>query len=318
MHLPRPDRRDVTDPAQAAVGLALAALARLYDAHHQCGLSLAYRLLGNHRDAEEVVEEALLAVWRASARCNRASWSARTRLLAAVRQRAVEVLRARQGRSVCRVVPEWEQVHGVLSQPTGSMTAEDDLERRAAAAWAVAARCTAVSAEGRAVGAWISVLGACGEAADVRGMAAQQLAALRSRGAVASLVTALGDPSADVRFWAAFALGELGSADIVPELAHLAATDEAVVPGCWSVGQDAAEAIVRIGERRLEPAVELVLSSTSPRPQRPVAGAAVARRPLASRRSGSAPRLPRGFGGPNRAARRSGLREPVGVGPSRS
>jgi HEAT repeat protein len=188
-------------------------------------------------------------------------------------------------------------------------TVEDDLERRAAAAWAVAARCLAVSVtEGQAVGAWISVLGACGEAADVRGMAAQQLAALGSRGAVASLMTALGDPAAEVRFWAAFALGELGSADIVSELAHLAATDDAVVPGCWSVRQEAAEAIVRIGERSLEPAVELTPSSTSSRPQHP----------LASRRSGSAPKLPPGFGGPNRAARRSGLLEPVGVGPSRS
>lgn len=183
-------------------------------------------------------------------------------------------------------------------------TVEDDVERRAAVAWALAARCLAVSARQRVVGAWISVLGACGEAADVRGMAAQQLAVLGSRRAVPPLVTALGDPSAEVRFWAAFALGELGSADILPKLAYLAATDDVVVPGCWSVGQEAAEAIVRIGERSLELAVELALSSTSPRPQHP----------LASRRSGSAPRLPRGFGRPDRAARRSGLLEPVGGG----
>ncbi len=72
----------------------------LYDAHHRQAIGLAYRILSNRGDAEEVVQEVFLAAWRSGhtydpARGSRHSW-----ILAMVRNRSIDVLRARQRRPV--------------------------------------------------------------------------------------------------------------------------------------------------------------------------------------------------------------------------
>lgn len=80
----------------------------------------------------------------------------------------------------------------------------------------------------------------------VRGMAAEALADLPHSGAAAVLMTALSDPSAEVRFWAAFGLGQLGAWHALPQLELLASTDAARLPRWGTVREEAIKAIERI------------------------------------------------------------------------
>jgi HEAT repeat protein len=77
----------------------------------------------------------------------------------------------------------------------------------------------------------------------VRGHAAEGLAHKENAQIVPALIGALRDNSAEVRFWAAFALGQRGDPRALPELEQLVATDKAVVPGWWAVSKEAADAI---------------------------------------------------------------------------
>lgn len=80
----------------------------------------------------------------------------------------------------------------------------------------------------------------------VRGMAAEALTGVQERRAVPFLIAALDDPSVEVRFWAAFALGQFGDPAALGALEGLAQTDDAVLPGWWSVKEEAAAAIESI------------------------------------------------------------------------
>ncbi len=76
----------------------LADLEALYDAHHRQAIGLAYRLLGDLGDAEEAVQEVFLAAWRSGHTYDPARGSTRTWLLSMVRNRCIDVLRARKRR----------------------------------------------------------------------------------------------------------------------------------------------------------------------------------------------------------------------------
>ena len=78
----------------------LGTLEALYEEYHRQALGLALRVLGNMGEAEEVVQEAFLAVWRSGHTYDPARGSTRTWLLTLVRNRAIDVMRARQRRPV--------------------------------------------------------------------------------------------------------------------------------------------------------------------------------------------------------------------------
>lgn len=79
-------RRDVT------------ALEQLYDRHRVLAYSLALRTLGNPSEAEEVVQEVFLNVWRAAGTYRRDRSSPRSWLLSIVHHRSIDKLRGRQSR----------------------------------------------------------------------------------------------------------------------------------------------------------------------------------------------------------------------------
>jgi HEAT repeat protein len=83
----------------------------------------------------------------------------------------------------------------------------------------------------------------------VREFAAEALTGPGERRAVRALIAALGDPSVEVRFWAAFALGELGDPAALSALERLAQTDDVALPGWRSVKDEAAAAIESIRAR---------------------------------------------------------------------
>src|SRR3954465_6378743 len=65
----------------------------LYDRHGGAAYSLAYRIVGKQAAAEDVVQEALLSIWRSRQRYDQTRGSVRTWILGIVHNRAIDVLR---------------------------------------------------------------------------------------------------------------------------------------------------------------------------------------------------------------------------------
>ena len=65
----------------------------IFDRHSGAAFSLAYRMCGRRAMAEDVVQEAFLAVWRSGARYDRARGSVRSWVLGVVHNRAIDALR---------------------------------------------------------------------------------------------------------------------------------------------------------------------------------------------------------------------------------
>jgi RNA polymerase sigma-70 factor (ECF subfamily) len=66
----------------------------LYDRHARIAYSLGYRLLGDAAAAEDLVQDAFLAIWRGSARYSSSRGSVRTWLLAILHNRGIDRLRS--------------------------------------------------------------------------------------------------------------------------------------------------------------------------------------------------------------------------------
>jgi len=114
-------RSDPDRPLMARVEARDAdALAELYDRHAGRLLALARRVLGDSGEAEEVLQEVFLFVWRSAASFDPARGSALTWLLIVTRSRAIDRLRTRRGGSR----PEVRSLED-LAEPPAS---EDDVE----------------------------------------------------------------------------------------------------------------------------------------------------------------------------------------------
>ncbi|MCI0713251.1 MAG: HEAT repeat domain-containing protein [Chloroflexi bacterium] len=95
----------------------------------------------------------------------------------------------------------------------------------------------------------IAILVDQSENADVRGHIAEALINLDMRDkAIPALVSVLHDEDPSVRFWAVFALGEIGSMDEIPHLQKLIA-DDSPIPHFHSVGREAMDTIQSIINR---------------------------------------------------------------------
>ena len=83
----------------------------LYDRHGTVAWSLAFRLLGERGAAEDLVQEAFLAVWNGASRYAAHKGSVRTWILSIVHHRAVD--RLRQGAAARRRQEELEHVAAI-------------------------------------------------------------------------------------------------------------------------------------------------------------------------------------------------------------
>jgi RNA polymerase sigma-70 factor, ECF subfamily len=99
----RPPHRDAADPAadidairRAATGDA-DALAALYDRHSRVIYSLAFRIMGDASDAEEVVQDVFAQVWRQAARYDTSRGAVIAWMLMMTRSRAIDRIRSRRG-----------------------------------------------------------------------------------------------------------------------------------------------------------------------------------------------------------------------------
>lgn len=110
---------------------ALGALEALYDAYHRQALGVAFRVVGDRQDAEEVVQEAFLAAWRSLSNFDPVRGSTRTWLLSIVRNRAIDVLRSRGRRPS---LPLDLEIHDVRDERDPSTDAATAIDARAATA----------------------------------------------------------------------------------------------------------------------------------------------------------------------------------------
>jgi RNA polymerase sigma-70 factor, ECF subfamily len=76
------------------------AFATLYDRHGRMAYSLAYRIMGEKQEAEDVVQEAFIKVWRSAGGYRVGRGSVRTWILSIVHNRGIDQIRshARRGR----------------------------------------------------------------------------------------------------------------------------------------------------------------------------------------------------------------------------
>src|ERR1700730_8314605 len=81
------------DLMQLVAGGDARAFEVIYERHCTAAFSLSYRICGGRATAEEVAQEAFLAIWRSGARYDRARGSVRTWLLGVVHNRAIDALR---------------------------------------------------------------------------------------------------------------------------------------------------------------------------------------------------------------------------------
>jgi RNA polymerase sigma-70 factor (ECF subfamily) len=117
---------DASPPLPASPSPELAQLEALYDAYHRQALGLAYRVLNDRGEAEEVVQEVFLAAWRAGHTYDAARGSTRTWILSMVRHRAIDVLRARRRRPTEPMVEGFDppDASDVVSQAVSNVEAE--------------------------------------------------------------------------------------------------------------------------------------------------------------------------------------------------
>lgn len=70
-----------------------AAFELFYERHGRAAFSLAYRILGDREQAEDVTQETFLSTWRSNAAFDPARGSVRTWILGVVRNRAIDLVR---------------------------------------------------------------------------------------------------------------------------------------------------------------------------------------------------------------------------------
>jgi len=96
----------------------------VFDRHGGAAYSLAYRICGSRSRAEDIVQEAFLALWRNSARYDPLRGSVRAWILSVVHNRAIDALR-REAVEAQRVRDEF-----LSEQLSGSESTEAEAEKR--------------------------------------------------------------------------------------------------------------------------------------------------------------------------------------------
>jgi RNA polymerase sigma-70 factor (ECF subfamily) len=125
---------DVAQPVSLPDRRRLDALEQLYEEHHRQALGLAYQLLRDSGESEEVVQEAFLSAWRAQDRYDARLGSQRTWILTMVRNRCIDVLRARKRRPVDPIDEQFDLADGADVSAQAITSVEATRARQAMAA----------------------------------------------------------------------------------------------------------------------------------------------------------------------------------------
>lgn len=107
----------------AIAGGALWAMEPLYRRYSQLLYSLAYRMVADHQIAEDLLQDAFLAVWRRATSYSPQSGAARNWLISILHHRAIDYLRSVRRRSTLKEAT-WEEVE--LDERTAFLDAWDE------------------------------------------------------------------------------------------------------------------------------------------------------------------------------------------------
>jgi HEAT repeat protein len=103
--------------------------------------------------------------------------------------------------------------------------------------------------ESKAVEPLIKVVNNKNESNKIRGLAIEALGLIGDRKAVGSLIKCLDEPKAEIKFWASFALGQIGDGRAVPALKHISKKDTSTFSRYGKVSDEAKRAIETIQRR---------------------------------------------------------------------
>jgi RNA polymerase sigma-70 factor, ECF subfamily len=97
----------------------------IFDRHAGAAFSLAYRMCGRRAMAEDIVQEAMVSLWRSGARYDRARGSVRSWVLSAVHNRAIDAFRRESAKSSLNVSDE-----GLAERLESEERTDREVERR--------------------------------------------------------------------------------------------------------------------------------------------------------------------------------------------
>jgi len=105
------------------------AFSQLFDRYNQLALNLAARVLNERHEAEDVVQEVFLQVWRDASSYRQERGNVSTWIVAIVRSRAIDKLRSRKARRVANTVgdDDMQDVAETLPDPAAR---PDDLDNQ--------------------------------------------------------------------------------------------------------------------------------------------------------------------------------------------
>lgn len=107
-----------------------AAFGQLFDRYHQLALNLAARVLNERHEAEDVVQEVFLQLWRDASSYRQERGKVSTWIVAIARSRAIDKLRSRNARRVVDPVGDDEEMQDILERVSDPAVRPDDLDNQ--------------------------------------------------------------------------------------------------------------------------------------------------------------------------------------------
>jgi len=102
----------------------------VYDRHGAAAYSLAYRILGESRAAEDATQEAFLSIWRTGARYDPLRGSVRNWIFGVVRNRAIDAVRSASAKRRPKLVLDAGEL--IAERPAAERTEAEAIRRETA------------------------------------------------------------------------------------------------------------------------------------------------------------------------------------------
>ena len=106
------------------------AFTHLFDRYHQLALNLAWRILNERQEAEDVVQEAFLQLWRGAKSYSQERGNVSTWIVTIARSRAIDKLRSRKARRVADPGFEDDETENITEQLPDTSTSQENLDNR--------------------------------------------------------------------------------------------------------------------------------------------------------------------------------------------